>query len=84
MYHLYCKLMDVLFYITACSMLLVSGVGYVFVRIRLKPKDDSDLDDYYYEFEEEHPGYARYLKWSRIMYTCAVIGALMLFLAIAV
>ena len=65
-------------------MLLVSGVGYVFVRIRLKPKDDSDLDDYYYEFEEEHPGYARYLKWSRIMYACAVIGALMLFLAIAV
>ena len=75
--------MDTILYIIACLMFLISLVGYVFVRLWLHPKDDSDLDDYYHEFEEEHPGYAKYLKWSKFMYTCAAIGALILFLAVA-
>lgn len=75
--------MDTILYIIACSMFLISVAGYIFVRLRLRPKDNSDLDDYYHEFEEQHPGYAKYLRWSKITFTCAVIGALMLFLAFA-
>ncbi len=72
--------MNIMLYIVSCVLFLISIIGYIFVRIRLRPRDDSDLDDYYHEFEEEHPGYARYLRWSRITFTGAVIAALMLFL----
>ncbi len=65
-------------------LFVVSVVGHVIVRRRLRPTFDSDLDDYYYEFEEEHPGYARYLKWSRITFTGAIIAMLMLFVALVV
>jgi hypothetical protein len=51
------------------------------VKIRLRPKDNSDLEDYYYEFEDQHPEYANYLKWSRITFIAAVVGALLLFIA---
>lgn len=72
--------MDIVLYIVACLLFLVSITGYIFVRIRLRPRDDSDLDDYYHEFEEEHPGYARYLRWSRITFAGAVIAAMLLLL----
>lgn len=68
----------------ACSMFIVSLAGWIFVRIRLRPKNDSDLDDYHYEFEEQHPEYARYLKWSRITFICAIIAALILLLTIRI
>ena len=72
--------MDIMLYIVSCVLFLISIIGYIFVRIRLRPRDDSDLDDYYHEFEEEHPGYARYLRWSRITFTGAVIAAMLLLL----
>ena len=62
-------------------MFLVSAVAHLWVRIRLRPGEDSDVADYYYEFEEQHPGYARYLKWSRITFSAAIVGALLLFVA---
>jgi len=68
----------------AVPLFLVSVVAHVVVRWRLRPGFDSDLDDYYYEFEEEHPGYSRYLKWSRITFTGVIIAILMLFVALAV
>lgn len=73
--------MDTVLYIIAGPLFLVSLAGYVIVKIRLRPGEDSDLDQYYYEFEEQHPGYARYLRWSRITFTGAVIAALLLFIA---
>jgi len=76
------KLMDILLYIIACPLFLVSIAGYIGVKLRLRPGDDSDLDDYYHEFEEQHPGYARYLKWSRITFTGVVIAMLLLFVAL--
>ena len=47
----------------------------------MRPKEDSDLEDYYYEFEDQHPDYANYLKWSRITFAGAIVGALLLFIA---
>jgi len=72
--------MNIMLYIVSCLLFLISIIGYIFVQIRLRPRDDSDLDDYYHEFEEEHPGYARYLRWSRITFTGAVIAAMLLLL----
>lgn len=76
--------MDTILYIIACPLFLASLAAHVYVRIRLRPKDGSDLDDYYYEFEGWHPGYARYTKWSRITFTAAVISVLLLFIAVAI
>ena len=73
--------MDTILYIIAGPLFLISIAGYFIVRFRLRPKEDSDLDDYYWEFENQHPGLAKYTKWSKITFTAAVIAALLLFLA---
>ena len=74
------KPMPIMINIIACLLFLISIIGYIAVQLRLHPKEDSDLDDYYHEFEEQHPGYARYLKWSKITLTGAVIAAMILLL----
>ena len=74
--------MDTILYIIAGPLFLVSLAGYLYVKLRLRPKEGSDLDDYYYEFENQHPAYARYIKWSKITFTAAVIAALLLFLTL--
>jgi hypothetical protein len=72
--------MDTILYIVGSVLFLMCITGYIVVQNKLRPRDDSDLDDYYHEFEEQHPGYARYLRWSRITFTGAIIAALILLL----
>jgi len=69
-------------YILGGCLFLASAVAHVYVRFRLRPGDDSDLDDYYHEFEDQHPGYARYDKWLRITMAGATSGVLLFFLGI--
>ena len=76
--------MDTILYIIAGPLFLISLAAHFYVNWRLRPKEDSDLDDYYWEFESQHPGLAKYTKWSRITFTAAVIAALLLFLAIVI
>ncbi len=73
--------MDTVFYILAGPLFLISVVGYAVIRLRLRPRFDRDLDDYYHEFEEQHPEYGRYLKWSRTALAGVVLAMLLLFLA---
>jgi hypothetical protein len=73
--------MDIILYSIAGPLFLISLAAHLYVRLRLRPKGGSDLDDYYYEFEDRHPAYARYLKWSRITFSAAVIAMLLLFIA---
>jgi hypothetical protein len=73
--------LDTLLYIIAGPLFLISIAAHFYVKIRLRPKEDSDLEDYYYEFEEQHPDYTNYLKWSRITFIAAVVGVLLLFIA---
>jgi hypothetical protein len=70
-------------YVLGGFLFLASSAAHVYVRVRLRPRGDSDLDDYYYEFEDMHPGYAKYTRWLRITLSGAVVGALLLFLGIA-
>ncbi len=72
-----------LLYIIGGFLFLASAIAYVYVRIRLRPGADSDLDDYYHEFEDQHPEYARYTKWLRITLGGVALGILLLFLGIA-
>jgi hypothetical protein len=76
--------MSILFCIIGGPLFLVGLAAHFYVKLALRPKPDSDFDDYYYEFEEQHPGFARYTKWSKITFSAAVIGALLLFLGVVV
>jgi len=69
-------------YLTGGCLFLVSLVAHVYVRIHLRPGPDSDLEECYYEFEDQHPGYARYTKWLRITTSGAAAGVLLLFLGL--
>ena len=60
-------------------LFVFSAIAYIYVKFTMRPESDHNLDDCYYEFEDAHQGLNRYEKWSRITYTAAVIGALLLF-----
>lgn len=72
--------MDTVLFIIAGLLFLISITAHFYVKLRLRP-DDSDLDDYYHEVEDQQPGYARYEKWSRITFIGAIISMLLLFVA---
>jgi len=73
--------LDTFLYIIAGPLFLLSIAAHFYVKIRLRPKEDSDLDDYYYEFEDQHPDYAKYRKWSRITFISLVVSVLLLLIA---
>jgi hypothetical protein len=63
-------------------LFIVSVVAHIYVKLKLRPKQDSDFDEIYWEFEDTHEGFSRYDKLSQITFTGAVIGAILLFLAV--
>lgn len=67
----------------AGPLFLISLAAHLFVKIRMRPRDPG-FDEYHYEFQDQHPQYARYSKWSHITFTVAVIGAILLFLAVVI
>ena len=73
--------MSAILCIIAGPLFLISATAHLYVRWRFRPRDDSDLDDYYYEFEDQHPALEKYTKWSKITFTAAAVAALLLFLA---
>ena len=74
--------METILYIIAGPLFLISLVAHLFVKLRLRPKDNSDLDEYYHEFEDRDPNLARYNNFSRLTFAATVIAALLLFLAV--
>ncbi len=67
-------------YMAGGLLFLLSLAVHLYVRVHLRPRGKSDLDDYYYEFEDQHPAYARYTRWLQISLGGAALGVLMLFL----
>ncbi|MBN1786808.1 MAG: hypothetical protein JW806_00250 [Sedimentisphaerales bacterium] len=74
--------MKVFLVITGGLLFLISVAAHLYVKIKLRPKQDSDLDEIYWEFEDTHPTLARYNKLCTITFTAATIGALLLFAAV--
>jgi len=66
-------------YIAGGVLFVFSLLVHLYVRVRLRPREGSDLDDYYYEFEDQHPVYARYTRWLQISLGGAALGVLLLF-----
>jgi len=71
----------ILLILVSGPLFLASIAAYIYVQLRLKPNYDADLDDYYWEFEGQHPDLARYNKWSKISFAAAALAALILFAA---
>jgi len=59
-------------------LLVASLVAHVFIRAKLKPQAD-DLDDYYHEFEDDHPKVLKYEKYSKIASGITAVSLLILF-----
>ncbi|OHB77625.1 MAG: hypothetical protein A2Z25_05845 [Planctomycetes bacterium RBG_16_55_9] len=72
--------MDAVISIIGGLLFLVSVAAHLYVRLRVRPKED--FEDYYYEFEDQQPGIARYDRWSRITFAGAAVGVLLLFVAV--
>lgn len=68
-------------FMVSCLTFLASAGFYIYVKTRLKPKDES-LDDYYYQFEGKHPDVARYYRLSSISFTVAIVSMLGMFLVV--
>ena len=62
-------------------LFLVSTAGFIYVKLAMRPKSDSDLDEYHFEFEDHHPQLAQYDKWSRITFSGVIIGMLLIFVS---
>ena len=71
-----------LLYMAGGFLFLLSLAAHLYVRVYLRPRGKSDLDDYYYEFEDQHPQYARYTRWLQISLGGAAVGMLLLFLGV--
>jgi hypothetical protein len=73
--------MDAMLWIIAGPLFVISLAAHIYVKLHLNPKEGSDLDDYYYEFEDQHPGFAKYIKWSKITFTAVVVSMILLLIA---
>jgi len=69
-------------YIVGGFLFLGSAIAHLYVRLYLRPGQDSDLDEYYYEFADQHPEYAQYTKWLGITLGGVALGVLLLFLGL--
>jgi hypothetical protein len=74
--------MDVVLCIVGGPLFLISTAAHLYVRLRLRPKEDSE--DFYYEFEDQQPDVVWYEKWSRITFAAATVGVLLLFVAVVI
>ena len=71
-------ILRLIFILSGGFLFLVSLVGHFYVKIKLRPGFDSNLDDHYHEFEDSHPELARYEKWSHITLTGVVVSMLLM------
>lgn len=71
----------VLLLLLAGPLFLISIGAYMYIQLRLKPKND-ELEEYFWEVEDKHPALARYNRWSRITLSTAALAAMLLFAAV--
>ncbi len=74
--------MKIILLSVGCFLFFISLVAHIYVRFKYNPNKDSDFDEIYWEFQDSHPLFARFNRLSRITFTGAVLGAILLFLAL--
>ena len=74
--------MKVMILLIGGLIFIASVAANLYVKIKLRPKQDSEVDEIYWEFEEADPLLARYNKFSQMTFAGIVIGTLILFLSL--
>jgi len=74
--------MKIFLIILGSILFFISTAAHIYVRFKFRPKQDSNFDEIYWEFEDTHPGFAKYKRLSQATFTGIVIGTLMLFLSL--
>lgn len=74
--------MKVMILLIGGLVFIASVTAHLYVKIKLRPKEDSEVDEIYWEFEDADPQLARYNKFSQITFAGIVIGTLLLFLSL--
>jgi hypothetical protein len=59
------------------ALFVVSAAGYLYVKIRLRPRRE-DVEEVYWEFEDQVTG--PYEKWSRRAFAGVVLAMVLIFL----
>ena len=70
--------------LVAGTCFCISSAAYLFVKIVLRPKQDGDWEECYWEFEEQHRPLAKYNLWCKITFTAVIISMLLLFISISI
>lgn len=60
-------------------LFLLSAAGFLYVKIKLRPRDE-DVEEVYWEFEDQAAGMGRYERWSRLTFAGVVASMAMIFL----
>jgi hypothetical protein len=74
--------MKTILLIIAGPLFLISVAAWLYVQIRLRPRPGDGWEDFYHEFEDQHPTVACYNKYSKLTFAIAAIAALLLFLTL--
>jgi len=74
--------MKIVLILISAPVFMMAAVVHIIIKVRLNTKNNPDIDDYYYEFEEQEPKLAAYKKYTSITFTIMIVAALLLFLAI--
>jgi len=75
-------MLNIILMLIAGPLFLVSLAGHIYVKLKMRPSED--IAEYYHEFEDHHPDFAKYEKWSKITFTGAIIAALLMFVSISI
>jgi hypothetical protein len=74
--------MKIILLLVGSLLFIVSFAAYIYVKLKISPKQTGDFDEIYWEFEDTHPGFARYSRLSQIAFAGMVFGAILLLLAL--
>lgn len=69
--------------LVAGTCFCISSVGYLFVKIVLRPKRGGDWEEEYWEFEEQDRPLARYHLWCKVTFSAVIISMLLLFITLS-
>lgn len=51
-------IMKIVLILISAPVFMIAAVAHIIIKLRLNTKNNPDIDDYYYEFEEQEPNLA--------------------------
>ena len=74
--------MKIVLILVSVPVFFIAAVSHIIIRIKLNTKNNPDIDDYYYEFEEQEPKLAAYQKYTSITLGIMIVSVIVVFVAV--